>query len=171
MNTPNPYAPPQAAVQDFADPDGASALADRGTRLLASILDGLLIAVMIYVPLGIGLALNGRPIVLSGGHFNTAALLGSGSWLPVIGLLIWGWLTVLFVARNGQSIGKKMLGIKVVRSDRSPASLGRIFLLRNVVNTVLAFLPLYGIVDALLIFGEKRQCVHDKLADTIVIKA
>jgi hypothetical protein len=30
---------------------------------------------------------------------------------------------------------------------------------------------LYGLVDVLLIFGEARQCVHDKLADTIVIKA
>jgi hypothetical protein len=39
------------------------------------------------------------------------------------------------------------------------------------VNTVLAFVPFYGVVDALLIFGEARQCVHDKIADTIVIKA
>jgi uncharacterized RDD family membrane protein YckC len=171
MNTSNPYAPPQAAVRDLAAPDGASALAGRGTRLVASMLDGLVIAVMIYIPLGIGLALNGRPIVLSGGHFNTAALLGAGSWLPVIGLLVWGWLTILFVSRNGQSIGKKMLGIKVIRSDGSPASLSRIFLLRNVVNAVLSVLPLYGLVDLLLIFGEKRQCVHDKIADTIVIKA
>jgi uncharacterized RDD family membrane protein YckC len=83
----------------------------------------------------------------------------------------WVWLTILFVARNGQTIGKKLLGIKVVRSDGSKASLGRIFWLRNVVNTVLGFIPLYGIVDLLLIFGEARQCVHDKIADTIVIKA
>jgi uncharacterized RDD family membrane protein YckC len=80
-------------------------------------------------------------------------------------------LTILFVSRNGQSIGKKLLGIKVVRSDGSKASLGRIFLLRNVVNTLLGIIPLYGLVDALLIFGEARQCVHDKIADTIVIKA
>ena len=58
-----------------------------------------------------------------------------------------------------------------VRSDGAKASLGRIFWLRNVVNTVLAIIPMYGIVDALLIFGEARQCVHDKIADTIVIKA
>jgi uncharacterized RDD family membrane protein YckC len=96
---------------------------------------------------------------------------GAGIWLPVVGVIAWGWLTILFVSRNGQSIAKKMLGIKVVRSDGSPASLGRIFWLRNVVNTVLAFVPFYGVVDALLIFGEARQCVHDKIADTIVIKA
>jgi uncharacterized RDD family membrane protein YckC len=91
--------------------------------------------------------------------------------LPVLGLLVWGWLTVVFVSRYGQSVGKRIWGIKVVRSDGSPASLGRIFLLRNVVNAVLTVLPLYGLLDALLILGEKRQCLHDKIADTIVIKA
>jgi len=75
------------------------------------------------------------------------------------------------VSRNGQSIAKKMLGIKVVRSNGSPASLGRVFWLRNFVNLLLGIIPLYGLVDALLIFGEPRQCVHDKIADTIVIKA
>jgi uncharacterized RDD family membrane protein YckC len=63
------------------------------------------------------------------------------------------------------------MGIKVVRKDGSKASLGRIFFLRNVVNIILAFIPLYGLVDALLIFGESRQCIHDKIADTIVVKA
>jgi len=30
---------------------------------------------------------------------------------------------------------------------------------------------IFGLVDSLLIFGEPRQCLHDKFADTIVIKA
>jgi hypothetical protein len=39
------------------------------------------------------------------------------------------------------------------------------------VNTLISFVPLYTIVDHLFIFGESRQCLHDKLADTIVIQA
>ncbi len=162
MNTANPYAPPQATVQDVAD-SGATP-AGRGTRL------PIIFTAMVYIPMVIGMRFNG-PLLLANGHFNPMALYGAGSLLGLIGLIAWCWLTILFVSRNGQSIAKKMLGIKVVRSDGSPASLGRIFLLRNVVNTVLAFVPFYGLVDALLIFGDARQCVHDKIADTIVIKA
>ena len=167
MNTGNPYAPPQATVQDVATTgEGAG----RGTRLVAVILDGIIGMAMIYVPLIIGMRANG-PLLLPDGHFNPMAMFGTGSLVGLIGLIAWCWLTILFVSRNGQTIAKKMLGIKVVRSDGSPASLGRIFWLRNVVNSVLAIVPFYGLVDALLIFGEARQCVHDKIADTIVIKA
>ena len=168
MNTTNPYAPPRAAVKDIADP-GAD-LAGRGTRLAAAMLDGIIFAIVVYIPLIISMSIHGRPLLVNA-HINYGGMFGAGGWLPLAGLIAWGWLTILFVSRNGQSIAKKMLGIKVVRRDGSPASLGRIFWLRNVVNTVLAFLPLYGLVDALLIFGEARQCVHDKIADTMVIKA
>ena len=170
MNTTNPYAPPQAAVQDIGEPDMTSEAAGRGTRLVAVILDGMITVAMVYIPLAIGVATSGRPLMVNA-HLNGSAIVGAGLWLALLGAAAWVWLTILFVARNGQTIAKKLLGIKVVRSDGSKASLGRIFWLRNVVNTVLGFIPLYGIVDLLLIFGEARLCVHDKIADTIVIKA
>jgi uncharacterized RDD family membrane protein YckC len=169
MNTTNPYAPPQAAVQDIVDSDSQER-AGRGIRLLTVILDGLVLAVMFYVPLGVSVSLAGRPLLVNA-HFNYGAILGPNLWLPLLGLAAWLGLTVMFVSRNGQSIGKKITGIKVVRSDGSPASLGRIIVLRNVLNSLLGIIPLYGLVDALMIFGDKRQCVHDRIADTIVIKA
>jgi uncharacterized RDD family membrane protein YckC len=79
------------------------------------------------------------------------------------------------VAANGQTIAKKLLGIKVVRSDGTRATVGRIFWLRNVVNTLISMIPLigglYALVDALFIFTERKQCLHDKIADTIVVNA
>jgi uncharacterized RDD family membrane protein YckC len=79
------------------------------------------------------------------------------------------------VHKNGQTIGKRIVGIKVVRTDFSRATLGRIFWLRNVVNAIPGAIPyvgnVYGLVDHLFIFGESRQCVHDKIADTVVVKA
>ena len=64
-----------------------------------------------------------------------------------------------------------MLGIKVVRADGSKATLGRIFWLRNFVSALLNIVPFYWLIDCLLIFGDARQCVHDKIADTIVVRA
>lgn len=172
MNTQNPYAPPRAAVSDVADPSDTTQMADRGTRLVAAILDGIIFMAMFYLPLLVGGAMTGA-FSAAGGDSRAAAsaFFGIGGLLALIGLAVWIWLTVKYVLANGQSIAKKMLGIKVVRTDGSRASLGRIFWLRNFVNALLGIIPLYGLVDALLIFGEPRQCIHDKLADTIVIKA
>jgi uncharacterized RDD family membrane protein YckC len=170
MNTPNPYAPPQAAVKDIPDSSAGSVPADRGTRLVAVILDGIILMAMVYLPLLVGGGMGGA-IAVATGRVDPAAFFGVGALLACIGLIAWIWLNVVFVHRNGQSIAKKLLGIKVVRSDGSRASLGRIFWLRNFVNSLLGIIPLYGLIDALLIFGEPRQCVHDKIADTIVIKA
>jgi uncharacterized RDD family membrane protein YckC len=91
--------------------------------------------------------------------------------LAVAGFVVWLAITTKFMMANGQSIGKKACGIKVVRRDGSRASVSRLIWLRNVVNGVLGLIPLYGLIDALFIFGESRRCLHDHIADTIVIKA
>jgi uncharacterized RDD family membrane protein YckC len=175
MNAPNPYAPPQAAVRDIEDADPGAARADRGTRLAAAILDGMIFSAMVYVPLFVSGAVTGIFAAAArarGIHTAVgASALGVGGLIALAGLIAWIWLTVLFVSRNGQSIAKKLLGIKVLRKDGSPASLGRIFWLRNVVNTVLAIIPLYALIDVLMIFGDTRQCLHDRIADTVVVKA
>lgn len=167
MSTSNPYAPPQADVRDV--PAEGLELADRGIRLLACILDGVIAFLMIYLPALIVMIATGQLDVTTPSlNFTPASLAGL---LGFIGFVAWAWITTLLVAANGQTLGKRILEIKVVRSDGSPASLGRIFWLRNVVNSVLGVIPLYAIVDHLFIFGERRQCIHDLVADTIVVRA
>jgi uncharacterized RDD family membrane protein YckC len=172
MNTPtsqpNPYAPPTAAVSD-APPGGESyEPADRGTRFGAAMLDGV-IYILLCVPIFIGM------VVSPGAGMDLNMALGVGGLLTLVAVIGWAIYTIYLVKRNGQTIGKKLLGIKVVRSDGSPASLGRIFWLRNIVNAIPGALPfvgyVYSLVDHLLIFSEKRQCLHDKIADTIVVRA
>ena len=167
MTMTNPYAPPRAIVADVGVVDSTTEPAERGTRLAAAILDGIIFTGMVYLPLILALGV-GEDSAESGGAAVVAV--GAGV-LTLIGLVVWCWLTIKYVLANGQSIAKKLLHIKVIRSDGSPASLGRIFWLRNVVNGLLSVIPLFGLIDVLFIFGESRQCVHDKIADTIVVKA
>ena len=166
----NPYAPPRAAVRDVIELSAPHALADLGARLGASILDTFIFGAMVFAPMFAG-------SVLAAAVRDAGAIAGDAAPLAVTGVVTlagfgtWCWLTVRYALRNGQSIGKKLVNIKVVRSDGSRVSLSRLFWLRNVVNSLLAFVPLYGFIDVLFIFGESRQCLHDKIADTIVIKA
>jgi uncharacterized RDD family membrane protein YckC len=168
-NQPNPYAPPQAQVSDANDRDAQAELAGRGERLGAAILDSI-IGLVVALPLIIGMDWNA---VAAGNYAAAFSAVGLG----VTGLLslVYIAITIYLVHKNGQTIAKRMIGIKVVRSDRSRASLARIFWLRNVVNMIPSVIPyvgnVYGLVDAVFIFGDSRQCIHDKIADTIVVKA
>lgn len=166
----NPYAPPQAAVRDIADPSLTSIAADRGTRLGAAILDGFIFMLMVYMPFGAGVAAAGAGRPQENPEAITAAL-RVAFILALIGFAAWSAIMIVLLKRNGQSIGKKATGIKIVRSDGSAASLSRLVWLRGIVNWIISIIPFYFVIDALFIFGESRQCLHDKIADTVVVKA
>jgi uncharacterized RDD family membrane protein YckC len=174
MDMTNPYAPPQAAVLDIADPAAGIVLADRGTRLGAAILDGLIFFLMVYLPIVVAAIVAGASqsaAARTGGEPPDTAGLAIGVIVALVGFVVWLAINIKYMRANGQSIGKKACGIKVVRSDGSRVSLSRLIWLRNVLNGVIGLIPLYGLIDALFIFGEARRCLHDYLADTIVIKA
>jgi uncharacterized RDD family membrane protein YckC len=175
VNTPasnqaNPYAPPQAEVRDGVATD-QSELAGRGERFGAAMLDGIIVLVAIIGPLLIGADFA---TITRETFYEAISVVGASlAGLASLALLI---ATIYLVNKNGQTIGKKIVGIKVVRTDFSRASLGRIFWLRNIVNGIPGAIPVignvYGLIDHLFIFfGERRQCVHDKIADTLVVKA
>jgi uncharacterized RDD family membrane protein YckC len=171
----NPYAPPRATVKDVRDPSGEIVPADRGTRLGATMLDGIIFAGMVYVPLIIMAIAVPAGMTASGVRGATGPVLAVGGLITLAGFTTWCWFTIKYVKENGQSIAKRMLGIKVIRADGTPISLGRVFWMRNVLNSAISAIPLlgflYALADSLFIFGESRQCLHDKLADTIVVQA
>ena len=165
----NPYEAPQAELVDPASEVGFE-LADRGARLGATLLDGLLL----WGTAGI-LAAIGIPM--------TIAKQEAGNWVPmvlVIGLILVAVLVIMAIHlvllhRYGQTIGKRALGIRIARPDGSPASLGRIVGLRIIVAKIPAMLcylgTIYSLTDACFIFREDRRCLHDLIADTIVVRA
>lgn len=82
-------------------------------------------------------------------------------------------LQAFLLARQGQSIGKKMLRIKIVDADTAgQVSLMRVFTIRTVLFIVLNLflVPFITIADYAFGLGQKRQTLHDRLAKTKVIK-
>jgi uncharacterized RDD family membrane protein YckC len=163
---------------------GPGSLAERGARLLAATVDELIL-LAISLPMVFGAIAPLVTRVQSGAveleSLDTMTVLrsmvgGPGTTITVLALIAWCIITAWLVAANGQSIGKRLVGIKVVRTDGSRASFARIFLLRNVVNGLPTLLPYVGwlyqlIIDPLMIYQDSRQCLHDKIADTIVVRA
>jgi len=178
VSTPNNYAPPQSVVADISSYDLPFEKATRLSRLGAVLLDGLIFTIS-FIPsyaTAFRTMIHTRPNAANYFAF-WAAMANSGAWFYVASLinLVLLVITIVLVYRNGQTIGKKLVGIKVARTDGSRASLARIFWLRNVVNTAFTVVPilgpLYSLVDICLIFGGQRRCCHDYIADTIVIRA
>ena len=140
-------------------------LAERGSRFVANFVDQMLVT-------GPWLVFFILAAII--GSSETEGVKAAAGFVSCMGtLLSLGLLgTQLYlVSQSGQSLGKRMMGIKVVRADGSPASLGRILFLRNVIPVFAGFsCGFFHLADALFIFNEDRCCLHDKMADTIVVK-
>ncbi|MFT5578565.1 MAG: putative RDD family membrane protein YckC [Paraglaciecola psychrophila] len=94
--------------------------------------------------------------------------------LRLILLLVTSYLVlnVWLLAKHGQTLGKRLLGIRIAaNTDGQKPVLWRL-LARAVSVFVITAIPLWGllllIVDSLFIFGPQRRCLHDFLLGTSV---
>jgi uncharacterized RDD family membrane protein YckC len=171
MSTPpdqNPFAPPTARVEDVSV--GGLELGGRGQRFAAAIIDGLILA-GVYWLLAVTVLKSLVPNPAGGAGAGVGSMLTSMIIYIVLFLLIQGYL----LATTGQTIGKKLLGLRIVRSSGERGDAGRVIGLRYVLIWVITAIPvvgwIFGLVDALMIFRDSRKCLHDNIADTIVVKA
>ena len=132
-------------------------LASRLERFKAAAIDNLII----YVPAVILVSVFPKKEDIP--SIAAAAL---GLYLLVVVLVQGG----LLVAR-GQTIGKKLVNIQIVRSkDGQNGGFVSNVLLRAIVNSIITLIPLYLLIDVLFIFSDTKRCLHDRLAGTIVVK-
>ncbi len=147
-----------------AEPDrNATGLAAGiGARLAASLVDAVILGT-------IGLAVLYLTLKICGLPFARIAAIPIVPFGAFILLIASGYLTV-FTAAGGQTIGKMAAGIKVVSmgvdSLRVPLAHS---VLRAAAFLVSALPAGLGFLPALL--GEDRRAIHDRLADTRVVKA
>jgi len=161
----NPYQAPRSAVPPPSGVDLSSGvLAGRGARLAAVLIDYLCM-VAVSIPGFAGFLYAEMP----GGADAAAWKLVSPAFVVGLGILI--VIQGIYIVRDGQTIGKKIMKIRIVDYvDGSIPGWPRILGMRYVLNMALRQIPFYFLVDAVLIFGEEQRCIHDHLAGTKVIE-
>lgn len=163
----NPFAPPRSDLEGGARDENEMALAGRGARLAASLID----ATLAVGPLvgGGGLTFWNAERRMRGLHLFPEALLHilGVCWLLCI------VLQAVLVSTRGQSLGKVWLRIKIVKTDGSRVGFVSGVLLRSWLMSATLLIPYVNVViallDSLLIFREDRRCLHDRIAGTKVV--
>jgi uncharacterized RDD family membrane protein YckC/DNA-directed RNA polymerase subunit RPC12/RpoP len=146
-------------------------LAPLWKRLVSSIVDNflLLLAFVAGAAAVVALVANGfvDKQALQSKEFNLDQLNSQAVlYFPVVLLLLTQWN---LIASRGQSLGKMLLGMKIVdRQGGNPGFLAGV-VLRNWLRFFLSFIPFFGFIDWVVIFGESRRCIHDYLAGTHVV--
>ncbi|MCK9688271.1 RDD family protein [Scleromatobacter humisilvae] len=162
----NRFAPPRTNVEDIDASDGPQ-LATRGQRFAGALIDGLF---ALALSLAIMLPMYGLSYARMMGQSKLSVLPGLVGYLGIF-YVVQGW----FIYQRSQSLGKMAMGVRIVRTDGGPASFGRAFGLRLFLFGLAGFVPFigpfFGFIDCLFIFGAPRRCLHDYVADTIVVTA
>ncbi len=142
-------------------------LASRGTRLGAALIDGI-IGIIAFIPV---MSFTGVWEQIAAGEtlsFSTAMT------LSIAGIIIFLLLHGYFLAQNGQTIGKKVLDIKIVDLHGNKPEFVSLIARRYLPLWVISQIPfvggLFGLIDTLFIFREDRRCIHDHIAGTKVVE-
>ena len=113
-----------------------------------------------------GLVLDGLVLGCVSGFFTL--LLGSDSTIAAaLGILAGVAYQVYFFTGTGQTLGAKVMGIRVIGIDGNPLSVGAA--LARVLGAYVSGL-LLGIGYLWMLWDANQQTLHDKMAGSVVIK-
>ena len=179
--------PPRAAYPPHFRPlpsaPGGAPLADFGQRLAAYLLDGLVIAAVTLIPI-MGVVFGTIALVFATipqtpdrqGQPPVAPflliMLGYLVGIFLITFLAQYFYTVTYQLRRGQTVGKRVMKIKIVNvADGSPMDL-RAARKRYAATAVLGLLGPASYLDGLWQLWDQpyKQCLHDKYAQTVVVR-
>jgi uncharacterized RDD family membrane protein YckC len=163
--------PPYGASQEQPygqEPDplaGMPPLAHRGLRLLARIIDALLVG----IPLGVILG-----FAFGGYDYNSSS---KSFWQELIYALVYFAYDGYMLTTRGQTFGKKWMKIRVALLADGATPAGRPGWTRAAVYALPPIVPCCGsvfwLVNVLWCLWDKpyHQCLHDKAAKTVVVSA
>ncbi|SDY26353.1 Uncharacterized membrane protein YckC, RDD family [Lysobacter sp. yr284] len=169
MDPQNPYQSPQSPL--IAPNGGEQELADRGIRLVAAIIDGVILMVLLV------------PLMFIGGYMDAVMQAAQTGQQPYGLQIAWGVGALLLffavqylpLSQSGQTWGKKVMKIKIVDQDGNKPDLvtlmGKRYLFQNGIGLIPCLGGLISLVDVLMIFRQDRRCLHDQIAGTRVVVA
>jgi uncharacterized RDD family membrane protein YckC len=155
LSLPQPESPIQAAGKTFGIRAGAHII-----DLVLYVVASFAIQFMVGIIIGIALAISGREF-----YFDEE----STQWLNfVIGLIIGAVYFAVFEWLYGATLGKVILGMRVIRENGEPCSFGPAFTraLLRYVDGLFFGLPALATMKAPL-----QQRIGDKAAKTVVVSA
>ncbi len=159
-----PPAPPCGAPPEPLGPAPGVRLASHGARLVALIVDGILVGVMVTVVavalpfLTAGLVVSGAPVLAA----VVGLLVIVAAFLVTLGYFPWFW------AHGGATPGMRMFSLRLVR-DRDGGPLGRGEAILRLVELWISGAVLYlGFVWILV--DRRRRGWHDLIAGTVMVQ-
>jgi len=143
-----------------------------GKRVAAAIIDGLILTVILIVMFNLfGERYETTTTITSSsdqGSTTNEVTTSSGwqleGWPTLAFMVCWFFLVPFNEGRSGQTIGKKIVGIKVICSNGDPVSISRSFF-RHLFDGVDCFF-LIGLIIAWLNLGKR---IGDLVAGTYVV--
>ncbi len=153
--------------QDFSDFPPASLWA----RFFAQMIDTIVFMTVFSLGVFISSFLFGvtPKHVRSVNGINTPDLIALGIIvaLPTILYVV----QMVMISYEGQTIGKKLLMVRIVTMRGKLPGFLQGVLLRNWGSGLLAlFIPFFGLIDALFALGESKRSLHDLLSGTRVVQ-
>lgn len=138
-------------------------LATFWARLLAYIIDYIVVLVL-QLASGFLLGLAVGPFLQTSEQLATLQ-----SFAIIISLVvITGYYTVGLVQGNGQTLGKRLMKIRVIRMEGDKLTIGHA-ILRNIIGYLLS--AIFLVIGFLWVFTDKdKQAWHDKLVSTVVVQ-
>lgn len=161
-----PEAPTPVNPMPTSVPNPGLIYASFGERFLALLLDSF-----VLIPVAIVIAIIFTPIKLA--VADNALLKNLISLIvQITSFVISSIYYVYFTGSSGATIGKRVMKIKVIKVDGSVPGYTTAFL-REVVGKFVsgATILLFGIGYLWMLWDPQKQCLHDKIASTFVVKS
>jgi len=137
-------------------------------RVCAYVTDAIVIQVVIWLLLSVAMAgySLGSSGTLSRGAFGE---IYQSQWGSIAGMDILAKLAyyTLFLGRSGRTPGKKLFGLRVIRTDGGPVTHGQ-----ALIRTIGYYINMFTLWIGFLwvAFDRRKQGFHDKIAGTLEIR-